>query len=222
MTEITELEALKERHSVRQYEDRPIEPELVEKLNAKIDEINAESGLHIQLFTNEPGAFEADKPSYGQFSGCKNYFAMVGKNNMDEVVGYYGEKLVLYAQQLGLNTCWVAKTFKKSKVTPQLGAGEKLYIVIALGYGKDQGVAHKSKDIKELCDISDTDPDWCLEGMKAAQLAPTAMNQQKFWFRLDGTKIRVKPGHGFYTKIDAGIAKYNFEVGAGKENFYWI
>lgn len=51
--------------------------------------------------------------------------------------------------------------------------------------------------------------------------APTAMNQQKFYFELKEGKIKAKPGFGFYTKIDLGIAKYNFEIGAGRENFSW-
>ena len=125
---MTILEAIEQRHSVRQYKEKPIEAELVTKLNTEIEAINKESGLHIQMFLNEPEAFQANKTSYGQFSGCRNYFAIVGKKGMDEEVDYYGQKLVLFAQQLGLNTCWVAMTYKKGKVTPQIGGGEKLYI----------------------------------------------------------------------------------------------
>lgn len=32
------------------------------------------------------------------------------------------------------------------------------------------------------------------------------MNQQKFYFELKEGKIKAKPGFGFYTKIDLGIA----------------
>ena len=31
----------------------------------------------------------------------------------------------------------------------------------------------------------------------------------------------INAGMGFYTKVDLGIAKYHFEIGAGKENFCW-
>lgn len=51
--------------------------------------------------------------------------------------------------------------------------------------------------------------------------ASTGMNQQKFYFELKEGKIKAKSGFGFYTKIDLGIAKYNFEIGAGRENFSW-
>ena len=218
---MTILEAIEQRHSVRQYKEKPIEAELVTKLNTEIEAINKESGLHIQMFLNEPEAFQANKTSYGQFSGCRNYFAIVGKKGMDEEVDYYGQKLVLFAQQLGLNTCWVAMTYKKGKVTPQIGGGEKLYIVIALGYGQTQGESHKLKDVSAVSDLAADAPEWYRNGVRAALLAPTAINQQKFRFTRSGTNVSVKAGMGFYTKIDLGIVKYNFEIGAGKENFSW-
>lgn len=36
-----------------------------------------------------------------------------------------------------------------------------------------------------------------------------------------GNHVLVKPGVGFYSKIDMGIAKYHFEIGAGKDHFEW-
>ena len=218
---MTILEAIEQRHSVRQFEEKAIEPELIAKLNTEIETINRESGLHIQMFNDEPEAFQAGKPSYGQFSGCRNYFALVGKKNKDEEIGYYGQKLVLFAQQLGLNTCWVALTYKKGKVSPNVESSEKLYLVIALGYGKTQGVIHKLKEASAVSDLASDSPDWYKDGIKAALLAPTAMNQQKFKITRSGNKVSAKAGMGFYTKIDLGIVKYNFEIGAGKENFSW-
>ena len=61
--------------------------------------------------------------------------------------------------------------------------------------------------------------------MEAALLAPTAVNQQKFKFFLrDGNKVETKTSFSpwGYTSIDLGIAKYHFEVGAGKSNFEWV
>jgi len=54
-------------------------------------------------------------------------------------------------------------------------------------------------------------------------LAPTAINQQKFLFSLKNERqVQAKAGWGFFSKVDLGIVKYHFEVGAGKENFEWI
>ena len=218
---MTQMEAIEQRHSVRQFEDRPIDAETEAKLKAEIDAVNTEGRLHIQLFTDEPEAFKGNEPHYGQFSGCRNYFALVGKKGMDEKIGYYGQRLVLYAQQLGLNTCWVALTYKKGKVVVDTASGEKLYIVIALGYGKTQGAAHKVKEETAVSGIAPDSPKWYRNGVKAALLAPTAMNQQKFRLSRNGGKVSAKAGIGFYTKIDLGIVKYNFEIGAGKDSFMW-
>lgn len=218
---MTELEAIEQRHSVRQFEKRSIEPEIVKQITEKMEEVNKESGLHIQLFTDEPGAFLGNETHYGQFAGCCNYFAVVGPKGKDEEVGYYGQKLVLFSQTLGLNTCWVAMTYKKGNVKVDEAAGEKLYIVIALGYGKIEGVQHKNKDVSKLSDLTSDSPEWYKQGVHAAMLAPTAMNQQKFRITRNGNKVHAKTGIGFYTKMDLGIVKYNFEVGAGKENFSW-
>ena len=137
---MTILEAMKQRYSVRQYTDKPIDDEVLKALQTEIEICNQESGLSIQLITNEPKAFDSFMAHYGKFSGVTNYIALVGKksNMLDELCGYYGERLVLKAQQLGLNTCWVAMTYKKIPGTFEVNKGEKLTVVISLGYGKAQ------------------------------------------------------------------------------------
>lgn len=216
------LELMKARHSVRRFTDKPLEENAVSILCDEIDTCNKEGGLHIQLITEELEAFQAGKPSYGQFKGCKNYLAMIGPKGKDESIGYYGERIVLKAFELGINSCWVALTYKKGKADVKIGAGEKLYMVVALGYGEDQGVAHKVKSITDVSDYKSGDPDWYKAGVEAALLAPTAMNQQKFKFERSGDKVKAKAGLGFYTKTDLGIVKYHFELGADKGKELWI
>ena len=36
-----------------------------------------------------------------------------------------------------------------------------------------------------------------------------------------GGSVAAKAGAGFYTKVDLGIAKYHFEIGAGTAQFRW-
>lgn len=210
-------EAIKERHSVRAYTDKKIEGEVLFALENKIAEINGESGLNVQLVLNEEKAFGGRMAHYGKFSGVKNYIAMVGKKGADlsEKVGYYGQKLVLFAQTLGLNTCWVALTYKKVKTAYKIEEGEKLALVIAIGYGATQGVPHKSKSINAVSNAGENSPEWFVNGVKAALLAPTATNQQKFFFTLKDGEVTAKPGLGFYAKVDLGIVKYHFELGSG-------
>ena len=236
------LQAMKERHSVRSYLEKPIDPQSVQLLRAFIDNCNRESGLHMQLVLNKPNAFSGLMAHYGKFSGVQNYIAVVGKkgSELEEKSGYFGEKVVLYAQSLGLNTCWVAMTYSKVPSAFSAGEGEKLCAVIAVGYGKTQGSGHRVKSLREVTEgeppfgygqtqgvphqskpresvmkAVSNPPAWFLQGIDAALLAPTAMNQQKFTFSLQGNTVSAKAGIGFYSKID------HFEVGAGKENFRW-
>lgn len=215
------LTAMKERHSVRSYENRPIDGEALAALKDEIDACNKEGGLHIQLVTNEPKAFDSFMAHYGKFSGVTNYIALVGKKTpeLEEKCGYYGERLVLKAEQLGLSSCWVAMTYKKISGVFSVDKGEKLTVVIAVGYGKTRGVPHKSKPAEEVSNLNSNSPEWFRDGVNAALLAPTAMNQQKFYLTLSGNTVSAKANMGFYSKIDLGIVKYHFEVGAGRKVF---
>ena len=211
-------EAIEARHSVRRYTTQKIEQEKIDKLNAVIDEINTQTGLHFQLITDEPDGFSGAMAHYGHFTGVSSYFVLAGERKRDRDIGYYGERLVLESQLLGLNTCWVALTFNKRKAKYKLNKGEKLYVVISVGYGETQGKPHPSKPLTEISDLNDSSPEWYRNGVIAAEKAPTAVNQQKFYFSLQNGKPVSKPGRGFYTEMDMGIAQYHFDIGSGRSN----
>lgn len=208
---------------MRSYTDKKLEKDILDKLSERIEECNNDSGLHIRLVSGEPKAFDGFMAHYGKFSGVENYIALIGKKgpDLEEKCGYYGEKLAVYAQTLGLNSCWVAMSYSKIKGAYDIAAGEKLLMVISLGYGSTQGVQHKSKSAEQVSNISADSPEWFRKGVEYGLLAPTAMNQQKFYLTQNGDRVSAKAGTGFYTKTDLGIVKYHFEVGAGTENFCW-
>lgn len=222
---MTELEAMTVRHSVRNFQDRPIPSDIQQKLLAEISKINRESGLHIQLGTDEPKAFTTGRARYGSFSGVTNYFALIGPKDrsLDVKCGFWGERLVLLSQQLGLNTCWVALTFGKVPSAYSIDRGEALSSLIAVGYGVRPGNGHPVKSYRGVASRATGDePFWFQQGVKAALLAPSAMNQQKYHFALEnGNQVRAWTHRGFYTDLDLGIAMYHFERAAGKENFSW-
>lgn len=223
--------AIEARHSVRAYKDLPLSEEIVKLLEDELVKLNNEGQLHIQLICNEPKAFQGTMAKYGKFRNVNNYLVMAGKKaeDLDERIGYYGEHLVLLAQTLGLNTCWVGLSYSKVPGTYVLDEGEKIACYIAIGYGETQGVGHKIKTVEQVSNASDITPSWFKKGVEAALLAPTAVNQQKFSFEHVGVKnnchlIRAKKGFSMigYTKMDLGIAKYHFEIGAGEVNFEWV
>ncbi len=215
-------EAMFVRNSVRRYTDEPLKAEHIDVLNNAIEKVNKRSGLDFQLVINEPEAFTGKAADYGHFSGCTDYIVAAGPKGMDEEIGYYGEELVLTAQSLGINSCWVALTFNKRKVKADLKKGEKFYLVISIGYGIHNGRPHKNKPFSELCSCEDEMPDWFKKGVEAAMTAPTAINQQKFHFSLVGENVKAKALMGPYSKMDLGIAKYHFELGVKDKKFNWI
>ena len=228
---MTIQEAIEARHSVRAYKEQPLTEKIVRMLEEQIAILNDEGQLHIQLILNEPKAFQGTLAKYGKFRGVTNYIVMAGKKSedLDERVGYYGEHLVLLAQTLGLNTCWVGLSYSKVPGTYVLDEGEKIACYIAIGYGETQGVGHKIKTVEQVSNASEITPSWFKKGVEAALLAPTAVNQQKFSFEYVGMensrhKILAKRGFSMigYTQMDLGIAKYHFELGAGKANFVWV
>ena len=195
----------------------------IEELNKAIEKVNNESGLHFQLVTNEPEAFQGKGAEYGHFSGCTDYIICVGKKGKDEEIGYYGEELVLVCQALGINSCWVALTFNKKKVEPEINKGEKFYLVISIGYGIHQGRPHKNRPVEDVYTCKGEAPTWFMDGVNASMTAPTAINQQKFHFTYKGeNKVKAKALIGPYAKMDLGIAKYHFELGAKNKDLEWV
>lgn len=224
---MTIIEAIKERHSVRKYIDRPLAETDISRLNDEISRLNKEGNLNMQLVVNERKAFKSFL-AYGIFSNVANYIMVIGRrsDSLEYRAGYYGEKLVIFAQSIGLNTCIVGLTYKKIDGAFEVGNDEKILYCIAIGYGeKDGWRKHKIKSPDQVSNENADSPEWFRNGVEAALLAPTAVNQQKFYFEyIAPDKVRPirKSSMAGYTKIDLGIAMYNFEIGAGKDNFNWM
>lgn len=215
-------QTIRERHSVRHYQLKPIEQSVVNELNKEIALCQKESGIRIEFICQEPEAFKSFFVHYGRFKNVQNYIAFIIKKKDDEEkVGYFGERIVLKAQQLGLNTCWVGATYSVKKVPCLLHEDEKLACVITIGYGMTQGKLHKSLPIEKCCLCIDEKPEWFDKGMEAVMLAPTAMNSQKFLLTFKDGHVEIS-SHGSYDKINLGIVKYHFEQGAQKDQSIWI
>ena len=220
------IEAIKARHSVRKYTDKPVEKAKAARIRAEIERVNQESGLNVQLVLDEPKAFSSGMWKYGQFSGVRNYLVMAGPKGREaeEKVGYFGEELVLLSQTLGLNTCWVGLTYKKIPGAFTLRDRDTVHCVIALGYGTIPGIQHPLRPVTDFYESEGLPPEWFRKGLEAALLAPTAVNQQKFKFILrPGNVVEAKALFSMagYTAIDLGIVKLHFEIGAGKDSFTW-
>ena len=219
-------EAVFTRHSVRRYNSTPLTKEQVEELQMRITTLNENFALHMQLILNDDVAFSGRLAHYGSFRNVKNYIAVAGQKTLagceapfDERVGYATANLVLLAQTLGLNTCVVGLTFKKTS-TIEIDDGEKLELVIAIGHGETQGVQHPMKPVTRIAPDYETAPDWFKKGIDYVMLAPSALNQFKARFTVDESgRVVAKHRLGYFSKVDLGIFKYFFELGSGKEIF---
>ena len=212
------LQAIPARHSVRKYLDTPVAKDVIACLRSEIDSINARCGFSFRIVTNEPRSFK-NFFAYGNFENAVNYIIISAPKGDDYTrrCGLGGERLVLALQALGLNTCWVGLSYSKKSPEFKVPEGHKVRCVISFGYGQTQGHERKTKSIEALSNADANSPQWFLEAMRTVQLAPTAINQQRFRFTLqsDGT-VQAKPLFSLagYTQIDLGIAVCHFNLAA--------
>ena len=215
---MTEKEAIIERHSVRNYQDKKIDAETLVLIQEKVKELNEASGLHLQFMEDAGNTYNRFLSKTMGLGTVPSVVVCIGKDteDLEEKIGYYGEKLVLYLQQLGLNSCWTG-TFNKKGTGAEIREGERLVITIATGYGQDPGRPHRSKTPEQVSEGKTPQPEWFKEGVEMALLAPTAINQQKFTIRLnEDDSVAFFDHRGPFSKVDLGIVKCHFEIGSGR------
>lgn len=230
---MTEFEALEKRISVRSYEKRLVDPKLLGELSDAVSEGNERYGLNFQLVSTGDPDKPAVKLSGAMFSGQVNAALLLvgpGDDLAAEMLGYWGESLVLRAVSLGLGTCWVAGTFDRDSVSPALREGDKLWGVIPLGYATEKvplkqrtiRAAIRAKD-RKLEQFLESDrpasslPAWVRAGVEAVKAGPSAVNQQpvNIVYRDGLVTARLWKENANILKFnDLGIAKYQFQVGA--------
>ena len=247
------VETIRERHSVREYDGGPLGQAEFDALGAVVEECARESGLDIQLVGDNPEvfnviarfglirgcrthvAFVVDDAKAGDATSGANAAAngatetdcveMRGarRTAVDEPIGYWGQKIVLAAQDMGLNTCWCALCSRK-KSRAVVVPGKKIRLIIAVGHGKTQGFSRKTKSVEALSSVECAKaPAWFAAAMQAAQLAPTAMNNQNFKIMLlsDGKTVRIDAPQSGLNVIDEGIVRCNFEIAANEAGADW-
>ena len=222
------VETIRERHSVREYDGKPLSRAEFDALGAVVEEFARESGLGIQLVGDNPEVFNVIA-RFGLIRGCRTHVAFVvddakaGDVAADEAIGYWGQKIVLAAQDMGLNTCWCALCSRK-KSHAVVAPGKKIRLIIAVGHGKTQGFSRKTKSVEALSSVECAKaPAWFAAAMEAAQLAPTAMNNQNFKITLlsDGKTVRIDAPKSGLNVIDEGIVRCNFEIAANEAGADW-
>ena len=225
------IEAIEKRISCRAFTDQIPDAETIRKLEQEIAAINDESGLHFQLYgPREDGT--AINMATNMFAANPPYYAALVAHKdpvEEEKLGFYGERLVLVAEMLGLSTCWVAGTYDRKSARVELADGEVLHDVIPLGYAPEKmplkqrtirgAIRGRSKKQDELyrgpVPLAQA-PEWVQACIDAVWKGPSAINEQPIVFVQDTLNgpvraelSRVKSGMEY---CDLGIAKYHFQV----------
>lgn len=135
---ITEI--IKIRHSVRSYEEKNIDAELLNKIEKYIEKLDNPFGIKIRvkIIKNEDSKDKLKLGTYGVVKGARYFLAVSCKDeefNL-QALGYTFEKVILYCTSLGLGTVWLGGTFTKGKFAKamSLNENEVLPIVSPLGY----------------------------------------------------------------------------------------
>lgn len=237
------IDVIRKRTSVRTYEQRPVEAEKLERLKAFFTEVQNPFGSKVRFELVESSAQKIG--TYGFIKGAKTYFAgCVKKGGLDvEGFGYAFEQVVLLATALGLGTCWLGGTFKRSTFIEQLKPqGEFLPAVSPLGYAAERksltemavaagAGARKRRRFGELFfDGSVGKPLMPEDGalktcLEMVRIGPSASNKQPwrvivkggichFYAVLD-KRYAGNTAYGFeMQRIDLGIAACHFELSA--------
>jgi len=227
---LTLLDAVYVRRSRRSYLNTSLPEAHKQKLLQLMTHLNLEHGLHMQLVENAAPVFAGFRAGYGMFQNVEHFIALIGKKTdplLKRKLGYCGERLVLEATCMELGTCWVGGTFDRSKCPCQLAEDEQLCLVIAIGQVSPMEnrretlihnlTARKSKPLEALYRADTEPPEWFLNGVRAVQKAPSAMNRQPVQFRLKDGRVTVGvQAISPMAEVDLGIALLHFELGSGR------
>lgn len=225
------IQAIEKRISCRAFTARQPDDETVRKLEQEIAAINDESGLHFQLYGPRENGTAIDMAPNMFASNPPYYAALVAQKDPieEEKLGYFGERFVLFAEMLGLSTCWVASTYDHDTVRVDLAPAEVLHDVVPLGYAPEKipfrqrtirsAIRGRSKKLDDLyrgpVPLGQAS-EWVQACVDAVWKGPSAINEQPVVFVQDAIDgpiraelSRVKTGMEY---CDLGIAKYHFQI----------
>ena len=234
------LELIRHRRSVRTFDGNPLRPEDAEKIMRFAEAIETPYGIPVTwklLDAKEDGL------SSPVIVGTDTYIAgkLQRQPHAEEAFGFAFEKLVLYAETLGIGTTWIAGTMSRSafEKAMQLKADEVMPCVSPLGYPAPKmslretlmrkGVHADSRlDFSELFfdrsfgrPLSENTP--YRDSLEMVRWAPSAVNRQPWRVVIDGNQAHFyeKQSKGYadasgwdLQKVDMGIALCHFACGA--------
>lgn len=247
-------DVMKKRCSIRTYDGRPIEKEAYDKILAFIGDPDNLTGpfghkTEYMLLDQKEGAGSAAKiGTYGIIKGAASYLVSITGKENDAIVdcGYAMEKLILFATELGLGTCWMGGTYDKASLLHKADIPKDRIIpaITPLGYSKGKRRTFESlmrgfvsaanrKPWKELFYSADFNRPIEENGagemntpLAMVRIGPSASNKQPWRLVLSGRTCHFYLAHtpGYIgnalgydmQRLDIGIAMCHFELAMGE------
>ena len=236
------LDIMRRRRSVRTIDGEALRPEDAERITEYAENAGNPYGIRITWKLLDA---KKDGLSSPVIVGTDTYIA--GKTDKvphaEEAFGYSFEKIILFAESLGIGTTWIAGTMDRSafEKAVELAPGEVMPCVSPLGYPAKKMSIRESmmrKGIKadtrmtfgELFFDGSFDKPLTAEragrladALEGVRLAPSAVNKQPWRAVVCGDKTHfyekrskgyVSPDGWDIQKIDMGIALCHFEAAA--------
>lgn len=229
------VDVIRMRRSVRTYNGEELNEQQIEALHKAILESENPLGpsptIRICRFDAEKGF----RPStYGVIRGASSFFTVAYSDGeaAELAAGYQFEQVVLEAAAMGLGTCWIAATFRKSDfaTTEPWPDGQKLKVVSPVGVPAGKSLMERMTRFTFGCDKRkpfdklffngnfntplSADSTFALP-LEMMRLAPSSTNSQP-WRALvdtDGATVHFfyKPVSGL-SVLDCGIGLYHFQA----------
>ncbi len=122
------IKTIKERCSVRTYQDKPLDPNVMDMLKGYMDSLENPFGMPVKkyIIDKELATGGERLGTYGVIKGAKTF---IGISIPDAALahvaaGYEFENLILEATALGLGTVWLAATFNRDGFASAMGIPE--------------------------------------------------------------------------------------------------
>ena len=207
-------EIIKERTSVRTYEECEIDEDKIVKIEEYINNLKGPFNEKVRFkLINSKEPLKGEKiGTYGIIKGANNFISVAYENGEMalEEVGYEMEKVILYITSLGLGTCWIGGTFNKGEFSKSMELKEDEVLPIVTPFGKSgenkrfiektMKFLTKSKKRKEWYEIfflrdfsvpltPVINLGYFKEVLENVRLAPSALNKQPWRIVKDGNKF---------------------------------
>lgn len=138
-------QVIRERTSIRSYNNKPLDSDVADKVIQLLNESKGPLGIYTRFKLVNANIDHIDSNlklgTYGVIKGTSWFIASAVKNSTDSLLelGYILEKGILYATSIGLGTCWLGGTFKKGEFAKvmELKEDELLPIISPIGYSSE-------------------------------------------------------------------------------------